>query len=318
VVVVDDGIATGVTAAAAARVLKAQGARRVVLAVPICPAGTPERIDGEIDEVVTLAAPERFGSVGAWYDDFSQTSDEEVVELLAAARPEAAGSAEAGEHEVTIPTADGVELGGVLRLPQDPIGLVVFVHGSGSSRHSPRNESVARYLGGRGFATLLFDLLTPVEAADRRHVFDIELLSRRLGDAIRWARGPGGVARLPLACFGASTGAAAALTAAADPDADITAVVSRGGRPDLAGAALDRVTAPVLLIVGGDDTEVLALNRSAATELAGPCRLAVVPGAGHLFEEPGTLAQAARVAADFLEARIASGDAGPSAAGSPQ
>jgi predicted phosphoribosyltransferase/dienelactone hydrolase len=312
VVVVDDGIATGVTAAAAARVLKAQGAARVVLAVPICPAGTPERIDGEIDEVVALAAPERFGSVGAWYDDFSQTSDEEVIELLASARGDAAGSP---EGEVTIPTADGVELGGILRLPPDPLGLVVFVHGSGSSRHSPRNESVARYLGGRGFATLLFDLLTPAEAADRRRVFDIELLARRLGDAIRWARGRSGVADLPFACFGASTGAAAALTAAAEPDAGIAAVVSRGGRPDLAGAALGRVTAPVLLIVGGDDTEVLALNRAAASELAGPSRLAVVPGAGHLFEEPGTLAQAARLAADFLEARIAAGDAGPPAPG---
>lgn len=312
VLVIDDGIATGVTAAAAARVLKAQGAARVILAVPICPAGTPERIDGEIDEVVTLAAPERFGSVGAWYDDFSQTSDEEVIELLAAARPDAGA---APEGEVAIPTADGVELGGFLRMPQDPLGLVVFVHGSGSSRHSPRNESVARYLGGRGFATLLFDLLTPAEAADRKLVFDIELLSRRLADAIRWARGRRGVGSLPLACFGASTGAAAALTAAADPDAGIAAVVSRGGRPDLAGAALGRVTAPVLLIVGGDDTEVLALNRQAAAELAGPCRLAVVPGAGHLFEEPGTLAQAARLAADFLEARVATGDAGPPAAG---
>jgi predicted phosphoribosyltransferase/dienelactone hydrolase len=317
VVVVDDGIATGVTAAAAARVLKAQGAAQVVLAVPVCPAGTAQRLDGGIDEVVALAAPERFGSVGTWYDDFSQTSDEEVVELLAAARSGASGGGSEAEGEVTIPTADGAELGGVLRIPIDPIGLVVFVHGSGSSRHSPRNESVARYLGGRGFATLLFDLLTPAEAADRRRVFDIELLARRLGDAIRWAGGHGRVARLPLACFGASTGAAAALTAAADPDAGIAAVVSRGGRPDLAGSALGRVTAPVLLIVGGDDTEVLELNRRAASQVAGSCRLAVVPGASHLFEEPGTLAQAARLAADFLETRIAAaGEVAPRSAGS--
>ncbi|GIK76411.1 MAG: phosphoribosyltransferase [Thermoleophilia bacterium] len=315
VVVVDDGIATGVTAAAAARVLKAQGAARVILAVPVCPAGTPERIDGGIDEVVTLAAPERFGSVGAWYDDFSQTSDREVVELLAAARPDVPAAGPGVPGEVTIPTADGVELGGFLRLPPDPTGLVVFVHGSGSSRHSPRNASVARYLEGRGLATLLFDLLTPAEAADRRLVFDIELLSQRLGDAIRWSRGQGAAAGLPLACFGASTGAAAALTAAAEPGAGIAAVVSRGGRPDLAGATLRRVTVPVLLIVGGADTEVLALNRAAATELAGPCRLAVVPGAGHLFEEPGTLAQAARLAADFLEVELAAAEPGARPAG---
>ncbi len=312
VIVVDDGIATGVTATAASRVLKAQGAARVILAVPVCPAGAAERIDGDIDEVVALSEPAHFSSVGAWYDDFSQTTDAEVIGLLEAAReraPEPPSEPEPVDEsgEVTIPTADGVELGGMLRLPPDPAGLVVFVHGSGSSRHSPRNNSVARYLEGRGFATLLFDLLTPAEAEDRANVFDIDLLTRRLLDATRWARQRHPFARLPLACFGASTGAAAALRAAAEPGSDVGAVVSRGGRPDLAGDALARVIAPTLLIVGGDDTEVLALNRAAAARIPGPCQLAVVPGAGHLFEEPGTLAQAARLAADFLEIRIAEG-----------
>jgi len=318
VIVVDDGIATGVTASAASRVLKAQGATKVILAVPVCPEGTPERLDGGIDQIVTLAAPRSFSSVGAWYEDFSQTSDDEVITLLEDARgqEQPGGDDPVDESgEVTIPTADGEQLGGMLRLPPDPIGLVVFVHGSGSSRHSPRNNSVARYLDGRGFATLLFDLLTPAEAADRRNVFDIDLLTRRLGDAIHWARRQEALARLPVAAFGASTGAAAALKAAAETASGIGAVVSRGGRPDLAGAALGHVTVPVLLIVGGRDTEVLALNKGAAAELAGPCQLAVVPGAGHLFEEPGTLARAARLAADFLEIRIAEGDAAHRAAG---
>ena len=317
-VVVDDGIATGVTATAASRVLKAQGASRVILAVPVCPAGSEGRIDGDIDEIVALSEPARFGSVGAWYDDFSQTTDDEVVELLDTARRRLSGDESADRSgEVVIPTADGGELDGLLRLPPNPAGLVIFVHGSGSSRHSPRNNSVARYLEGRGFATLLFDLLTEEEAGDRRNVFDIDLLTRRLSDATGWARRCPALAQLPLACFGASTGAAAALKAAAAPDNVIGAVVSRGGRPDLAGPDLGRVLVPTLLIVGGADPEVLALNRVAAGQIPGPCQVAVVPGAGHLFAEPGTLAQAARLAADFLETRIAEGAGGyrPSAGG---
>ncbi|MFN8111765.1 MAG: phosphoribosyltransferase family protein [Solirubrobacterales bacterium] len=311
-IVVDDGIATGVTASAASRVLKAQGAARVILAVPVCPEGTAERIDGDIDEVVSLAEPRHFSSVGTWYEDFSQTSDDEVIGLLEAAgergrerRPPEPEPDSRLDGEVEIPTSDGAVLGGALRIPPDATGLVVFVHGSGSSRHSPRNNSVARYLEGRGFATLLFDLLTPEEASDRRNVFDIELLTGRLLDAAGWARRRPELGRLPLALFGASTGAAAALKAAAEPGAGVGAVVSRGGRPDLAGDALARVTIPTLLIVGGADTEVLALNRAAASRIPGHCRIAVVPGAGHLFEEPGTLSRAARTAADFLETQIA-------------
>ncbi len=321
VIVIDDGIATGVTATAASRVLKAQGAARVILAVPVCPAGAVERIDGNIDEVVTLSQPAHFGSVGTWYDDFSQTTDAEVIGLLEAARdraPEPDSTAEQPPQpsgEVAIPTVDGAELNGMLRLPDDPAGLVVFVHGSGSSRHSPRNNAVARYLETRGFATLLFDLLTPAEADDRRNVFDIDLLTRRLGDTIRWTRGREPLAGLPLGCFGASTGAAAALRAAAGPNSGVDAVVSRGGRPDLAGDELADVQVPTLLIVGGGDTEVLALNRGAAQRIPGPCRLAVVPGAGHLFEEPGTLEQAARLAADFLELRFAEAAEPPASTG---
>ncbi len=310
-VVVDDGIATGVTATAACRVLKAQGAARVILAVPVCPAGSDERIDDAVDGFVALSSPMHFSSVGSWYDDFSQTTDEEVTALLEDARdpgePSREPTREGSDGEVTIRTLEGVTLQGLLRLPPDPAGLVVFVHGSGSSRNSPRNSSVARYLEGRGFATLLFDLLTPEEAGDQRNVFDTELLTRRLVEAIGWARRRPDLARLPLACFGASTGAAAALRAATEPGIGIGAIVSRGGRPDLAGEALSRVLVPTVLIVGGADTEVVALNRSAADRIPGPCQLAVVPGAGHLFAEPGTLAHAARIAADFLDTRIAEG-----------
>jgi putative phosphoribosyl transferase len=184
------------------------------------------------------------------------------------------------------------------------------VHGSGSSRHSPRNNAVARYLEDRAFGTLLFDLLTEAEAEDRRNVFDIDLLTRRLLDAVRWARGRDSLAHLPLACFAASTGAAAAIRAAADSGGAIGAVVSRGGRPDLAGPAIERVLVPVLLIVGGADTDVLELNRASAAHIPGRCRLSVIPGAGHLFEEPGTLAEAAKLAADFLEEWIDSGASG--------
>ncbi len=182
-----------------------------------------------------------------------------------------------------------------------PRGIVIFAHGSGSSRLSPRNRFVARELEGAGLATLLFDLLTEDEADDRANVFDIPLLAARLGDAVAWARRERRTGTLPIGLFGASTGAAAALVAAAARQgADIAAVVSRGGRPDLAGTALARVKAPTLLIVGGRDTEVLALNREAAAALKCERRIAVVPGATHLFEEPGTLEQVVELARDWF------------------
>jgi putative phosphoribosyl transferase len=183
--------------------------------------------------------------------------------------------------------------------------MVVFVHGSGSSRHSPRNRYVAAVLNEGGLATLLFDLLTPTEEHDRSNVFDIGLLARRLVDVTRWLRTRPDTAGLPIGYFGASTGAAAALYAAAEPDADIAAVVSRGGRPDLAAARLAMVQAPTLLLVGGEDHVVLDLNRRAQARLRGETRLAVVPGATHLFEEPGTLQAVARLARDWFIGHLA-------------
>ncbi len=191
-------------------------------------------------------------------------------------------------------------LPGELTVPSDAVGIAVFAHGSGSSRLSPRNVAVARALNDRGIATLLFDLLTPVEANDRGNVFDIDLLSDRLEDAVRWAMGRPEMAGLPVGVFGASTGAAAALVVAARLPTEVAAVVSRGGRPDLAGPALERVNAPTLLIVGGEDPVVVEVNRQAEGLLRGEKRLEVIPGAGHLFEEPGALERVAELAADWF------------------
>ncbi|MEU8480590.1 dienelactone hydrolase family protein [Streptomyces hygroscopicus] len=200
--------------------------------------------------------------------------------------------------------ADDAMLVGDLALPDQPIGVVAFAHGSGSSRHSPRNRAVARVLQDADLATLLFDLLTEaeerVDAITAELRFDIPLLGRRLMAAVNWLGGHPATAGLPVGLFGASTGAAAALTAAAEQPERVASVVSRGGRPDLAGGALNRVRAPVLLIVGGDDHEVLRLNQQAAAMLAAPQEIHVVPGASHLFEEPGALEQAAEAARDWF------------------
>ena len=194
------------------------------------------------------------------------------------------------------------KLEGELAVPDGAIGLVVFAHGSGSSRRSPRNLHVAHRLQADGLATLLFDLLTEHEACHRRNVFDIPLLAERLAEAIRYARTelPG----FPVGLFGASTGAAAALVAAAEAPDDVAAVVSRGGRPDLAGGALERVRAATLLIVGGADWGVIDLNRDAFELLTCKKRLEIVPGATHLFEEPGALDRVADLSARWFRSHF--------------
>lgn len=201
--------------------------------------------------------------------------------------------------EIPVPEAR-IALPGELILPEMAKGLVIFAHGSGSSRFSPRNRFVAAELRRAGFATLLFDLLTEEEAADRANVFDIPLLGARVCDALRWAKAEPAVNGLKVGLFGASTGAAAALVAAAQLPAAVSAVVSRGGRPDLAGEALSRVRAPTLMIVGGEDHGVIELNEAAYAALGGEARLDIVPGATHLFEEPGTLEAVVERAADWF------------------
>lgn len=205
--------------------------------------------------------------------------------------------------DIMVSLADAA-LAGSLTVPADAPGIVVFVHGSGSSRFSPRNRAVATTLNEAGLATLLFDLLTAeeneIDLRTRKLRFDIELLTERLVGAIDWLGGRAEVADLPAGLFGASTGAAAALRAAAVRPHAVGAVVSRGGRPDLAGAALPRVEAPTLLIVGGDDGPVITMNQEAAAQLHCEHRLHIVPGATHLFEEPGKLEQVATLARDWF------------------
>jgi putative phosphoribosyl transferase len=306
--IVDDGVATGATARAACQVARALGAARVVLAVPVGPANVEERFRGEADEVVCRHQPHMFYAVGQFYSDFSPTEDEEVTDLLR--RRAEAGSARsiaADPHDVDetvrVP-AGGVELEGRLTVPAGAAGVVLFAHGSGSSRHSPRNRYVASVLEEAGIGTLLLDLLTAHEEHDRRLVFDVDLLASRLTDVTSWLRHQPATQRLPIGYFGASTGAAAALWAAASPDQDIAAVVSRGGRPDLAIPRLHHVRAATLLIVGGRDEMVLDLNREAQRNLRCENQLAVVPGATHLFEEPGTLAEAAGLARDWFRSHL--------------
>ncbi len=310
-VVVDDGIATGSTARAACQIARALGAARVVLAVPVAPPGWQARIGADADELVCVSTPRGFRAIGQFYARFPQVSDDEVIACLECAamppspaqastvRAAAADDPPGREQEVR-PEAGVVRLAGYLTVPENAPGIVVFAHGSGSSRHSPRNRYVAGVLNEAGLGTLLFDLLTPEEEADRANVFDIGLLAGRLAEVTGWLRAQPRAARAAVGYFGASTGAAAALWAAAEPGAGIAAVVSRGGRPDLARPRLAAVTAPTLLIVGGRDEVVLDLNQRAQAELRCENGLAVVPGATHLFEEPGTLDAAAGLARDWF------------------
>lgn len=306
-VIVDDGVATGATAQAACQVARTQGASKVILAVPVGATDTAQRFAGYTDELVCLQTPDPYFAVGQGYRNFAQTSDDEVVALLERARvsvPETVGSRFAndpGTRDEQIRIATGyVSLAGRLTVPEHPAGIVVFAHGSGSSSHSPRNRYVANVLNAAGLATLLCDLLTPDEERSRATVFDIGLLTHRLVDVTGWLAAQPEVGSLPVGYFGASTGAGAALAAAAHPGLKVSAVVSRGGRPDLASEWLPDVPAPTLLIVGGRDQRVLELNRRAREAIPGTCELAVIPGATHLFEEPGTLEQVATLARDWF------------------
>jgi len=287
VVLVDDGLATGATMRAAIAAVRGRRPARVVVAVPTLPPHALRELGPEADEIAYVIAPDPFHAVGLWYEDFRELSDDDVRRLL------------------QLPRVEEVDAGGAagnLVVPDGARALVVFAHGSGSSRASPRNRYVAGVLEDAGLATLLLDLLTPgEEQVDRRTRelrFDIGLLAERVLGACAWAAGDERTRGLALGLFGASTGAAAALVAASREPESVRAVVSRSGRPDLAGPALARVRAPTLLVVGARDVLVHDLNRQAAAALAqaDAVTLEVVPGATHLFEEPGALERVAGLA----------------------
>jgi putative phosphoribosyl transferase len=298
VILVDDGLATGATMAAAASAVWQQKPARVIIAAPVAAPSTAEKFRAVADELVFVNTPESFFAIGQFYADFTPVSDEEVRRLL--------GGAAVTDNAVavTIPAGD-VTLAGDLTVPADARGLVLFAHGTGSSRHSPRNQFVARTLSDAGIATLLMDLLSEEEEEEDEETgllrFDIPFLAQRVLAATEWLSNQSSTQSLSVGYFGASTGAGAALVAAAERPELVSAVVSRGGRPDMATYELPRVRAPTLLIVGSHDRLVLDLNRQALRELTCEKRLEIVPGATHLFEEPGTLEQVAELARDWFE-----------------
>jgi putative phosphoribosyl transferase len=311
VILVDDGIATGASMYAAIKALRQMKPPKLIVAVPVAPPTTTAWLRNVVDELVCLDEPDPFYAVGQFFERFPQVSDEEVMDLLRRAnRPSTQPSStvdSAGwrsEQEVVIEIGT-LTLEGTLCIPQAANSIVLFAHGSGSSRHSPRNRYVAEVLQSHGIATLLFDLLTReeevIDESNHELRFNIALLAKRLVEVTKWITQNASTKSLPIGYFGASTGAAAALVAAASLPDRVAAVVSRGGRPDLALEALGQVRASVLLIVGGEDEIVITLNRQALRRLQ--CRnkqLVVVPGATHLFEEPGKLEQVAQAAADWF------------------
>jgi putative phosphoribosyl transferase len=306
-IVVDDGLATGGTARAALRALRRLAPRRLVLAVPVGSQDSLASLREEADEIVCLSPEPSLFAIGLWYEDFQPVQDDDVIAMLDRAQSPRAASVTTHEDAVHIDVGDAV-LQGDLSIPRGALGLVLFAHGSGSSRKSRRNRGVAEELRRAGFATLLFDLLTEdeeaVDAVDAHLRFDIDLLAGRLTGATDWTHKHAKARSLRIGYFGASTGAAAALIAAVERSEVVNAVVSRGGRPDLAGEWLARVRAPTLLIVGGDDREVLRLNRSALEHLKCANALSVVPHATHLFGEPGALDQVAQLAANWFQRHL--------------
>jgi putative phosphoribosyl transferase len=307
---VDDGIATGASVFAAIHALHQMKPAKIVLAVPVMPASTRDWLQTQVDKLVCLYAPEDFYAVGQFYREFNQVDDQAVIALLEEAhktspKPPRPHLRNIRVEEVSI-SLDTILLSGTLSIPEAPVGLVLFAHGSGSSRHSPRNRYVAQVLQSHGLATLLFDLLTNseerIDQQTSQYRFDIHLLAKRLAEATRWIRRLPTMRDLRIGYFGASTGAAAALIAAAEMPDEVASVVSRGGRPDLAGGYLAHVEASVLLIIGGKDNTVLELNRKALRKLScSDKQLVIIPGATHLFEEQGALEEAARQAADWFD-----------------
>lgn len=309
VIVVDDGLATGATMKAALIGLKRSGPARIVVALPVAPKSALEGLSDQANDIVCIFTVVSFRGVGEFYDDFHQLSDNETVKLFKSVGSQPTQIA-ARDHkrQVLIPP---LGLVGDLTVPKNPSGIILFAHGSGSSRRSPRNTYAAEKLNAHGFATVLFDLLTPEEGENRSNVFDIPLLADRVVEASLWITSEPDLEDLPLGLFGASTGAAAALVAAAELRGHVAAVVSRGGRPDLALPFLPQVRASTLLVVGSHDHDVIKLNERALVALSATKKLEIVPGAGHLFEEPGTLDAVIEHAADWFKTHLRFADITP-------
>ena len=311
VIVVDDGLASGATLVAAGRALRRHRPRRLVAAVPVASNDGLQAVRPAFDEVVALATPEPFGTVSNWYRDFSPVDDAEVRILLGRSPLVGPHAPEPGDHDVeqlvTIPTGEaGDAMVGDLGAPRDAHGLVVFAHGGGSSRGSYRNRYLAARLRLAGWATLRVDLLLDRERLaddDGDMRFDIDRITRRLLVATRWCREMRVTGHERLVLFGASTGAAAAMGVAAALPRDITGVVARGGRIDLAAATLTHVRAPSLLVVGAADTETLQRTRACAGQLGGSVTMRTIRHAGHTFEEAGALGQVGEVVTHWLARR---------------
>jgi putative phosphoribosyl transferase len=316
VIVVDDGVATGGTVRAAVRALRRREPKKIVVATPLAPEDVIASLRNEADDVVCVSPLRGLQAISMWYEDFSPKSDADIARLLEKARAELAGerARQIEERSIAI-DAGGVALNGDLVAPRGARALVLFAHGSGSNRRSPRNRLVAERLRRAGFGTLLFDLLTPHEVAvdqvEARFRFNIPLLAGRLVAATDWACAQPELRGLRLGYFGAGTGAAAALVAAAERASVVGAVVSRAGRPNLAGHALHLVGAPTLLIVGRLDAEALRLNRKALALMTAPKQLVVIPGATRRFEEPGALERVADLAADWFTRHLVTTRAQP-------
>ncbi len=328
VVIVDDGVATGSTLLAACRVVRAHHPQRVVVAVPVAPPGWKLGFGDAADAYLSCYTPEDFMAVGQWYREFPAVDDADMMRELTEARadmgtpgavismtssPNTSSSATTQstalieqpiDEEFRVPAeivhTAGEPLIGYLTVPVGAPGVVVFAHGSGSGRMSPRNLAVASHFNERGLGTLVVDLLSVSEQADQTKSFDIELLADRLQTICRYLQNSPAGASLPIALFGASTGAAAAAQAAAAAPDLISSVVSRGGRVDLATDHLGHIRCPVLLIVGGYDEWVLTLNQRAMGLLPEGSDLAVIPNASHLFSEPGALQRVGELAAGWF------------------
>lgn len=298
VIVVDDGLATGATMRAALVAARRREPLRLICAVPVGSPRSLTTLQGIADDVVCLLAPEDFRAVAQFYEAFPPVEDREVIDLLKRRHPAAPAEAVSQAMQFSV---DGLTLEGGLHIPAHARGLVVFAHGSGSSRWSVRNRHVASVLQQHGMATLLFDLLSPQEDEVTSERFDVLKLARRLATVVQILKRTTQLEHLPIGLFGASTGAAASMMMAAEHPDLIRAIVSRGGRPDLAGRErLTLVRAPTLFIVGGADTPVIDVNRAAMAAMRAHAELTLVPGATHLFEEPGALERVAALATSWF------------------